>query len=51
MRTWLSQIRKLWKFSLGTIRLKNFASYTGLRETVEKLYDLKKQRINASNDL
>ena len=38
--TWLSQIRKLWKFSFGTTTLKTYVSHTGLLQTVEKLNEV-----------
>ena len=40
--TWLSHIRKQWKFSLGTTTLETFVCHTGLGQTVEKLYELEK---------
>ena len=40
--TSLSHISKPWKLLLGTATLKRFASYTGLRQTVEKLDELER---------
>lgn len=38
---WLSHFKKLWKFSLGIITFKIFASNTGVWRTTEKLDDFK----------
>ena len=44
-------IRQPWKLSLGTAAPKSFVSYTGLRETLEKLDDLEKYWANATCNL
>ena len=51
IRTWLSHIKKPWKLSLGTTRLKTFICHTGLPQTPEKLDDLEKYWASNTSNL